>query len=81
MDRPAAPGTNERMSTTCEWMMFLGAGASMATPTNIPAFDPLRDAILKALGWNWDEQNKIYVHQLDRIAGVSVELQIPADPA
>jgi hypothetical protein len=32
----------------------------MATPTNIPAFDPLRDAILKALGW--EKQNDIYVH-------------------
>jgi hypothetical protein len=43
-----------------DWMMFLGAGASMATPTSIPAFDPLRDAILKALGW--DRQKEIYVH-------------------
>src|SRR5215471_12265249 len=34
-----------------DWMMFLGAGTSMAAPTNIPAFDPLRDAILEALGW------------------------------
>ena len=49
-----------------DWMMFLGAGASMATPTNIPAFDPLRDAILKALGW--DKQNDIYVH-LEPIGG------------
>jgi len=43
-----------------DWMMFLGAGASTATPTSIPAFDPLRDAILNALGW--DRQNGIYVH-------------------
>jgi hypothetical protein len=43
-----------------DWMMFLGAGASMATPTNIPGFDQLRDEILNALGW--DKHDDIYVH-------------------
>ena len=33
-------------------MMFLGAGASMASPTNLPGFDSLRDAILTGLGWD-----------------------------
>jgi len=43
-----------------DWMMFLGAGASMANPTNIPGFDRLRDEILNALGW--DKHDDIYVH-------------------
>lgn len=38
----------------------------MATPTNIPGFDRLRDEILKALGW--DKQNGVYVHP-DPIGG------------
>jgi SIR2-like domain len=44
-----------------DWMMFLGAGSSMAAPTNIPAFDPLRDAILEALGW--EKKKDTYVHR------------------
>jgi hypothetical protein len=32
----------------------------MASPTNIPAFDPLRDAILEVPGWH--KQNEIYIH-------------------
>ena len=41
-----------------DWMMFLGAGASRAAPTSIPAFDQLRDAILEQLGWK--KQGKTY---------------------
>lgn len=32
----------------------------MAAPANIPAFDPLRNAIFEALGW--EKQNEFYIH-------------------
>lgn len=34
-----------------EWLIFLGAGASRPTPTNLPPFVPLSEAILNAIGW------------------------------
>lgn len=34
-----------------EWLLFLGAGASRPTPTNLPPFVPLSEAILNAIGW------------------------------
>jgi hypothetical protein len=33
------------------WLLVLGAGASMGPPAELPAFVPVRDAILRALGW------------------------------
>src|ERR1017187_6917305 len=32
-------------------LLVLGAGASMGPPAELPAFVPVRDAILRALGW------------------------------
>lgn len=43
--------------------MILGAGASIAAPTRIPAFESMRNAILKELGWtSTDDQSSTYEH-------------------
>ena len=33
------------------WLLFLGAGASRPSPTNLPPFGPLSEAVLQATGW------------------------------
>lgn len=47
--------------------MFLGAGTSLAAPSCIPAFNAMRDAILKGLGWE-SEGKGTYRHP-DPIGG------------
>jgi len=34
-----------------DWLLFLGAGASRPSPTNLPPFLPLSEAVLNAIGW------------------------------
>lgn len=34
-----------------DWLLFLGAGASRPSPTNLPPFAPLSWAVLNAIGW------------------------------
>ena len=47
------------------WLMLLGAGASIASPTCLPAFEPIRDEIFSALGWKRDKSGKdVYEHPL-----------------
>jgi hypothetical protein len=43
-------------------LIMLGAGASRAGPTFMPAFDGMRTAILARLGWRWDAGSRSYVH-------------------
>lgn len=57
-------------------MMVIGAGASIAAPTAIPAFDPMRNAILKSIGWNLTEDWKYFVHP--ELVGGKKLPQIPA---
>lgn len=33
-----------------KWLLFLGAGASVARPTRLPLFYPLADGVLRAMG-------------------------------
>lgn len=45
--------------------MLLGAGASIASPTCLPAFEPMRDEILAALGWERDNTgDEVYEHEM-----------------
>ena len=39
------------MGRVDDWLLLLGAGASIAPPTSIPAFDSLARGIFTALGW------------------------------
>jgi hypothetical protein len=55
-----------------EWLLLLGAGASIASPTRLPAFEPMRDEILAALGWKRDEgSEEIYEHRMP-LGGLSL---------
>jgi tetratricopeptide (TPR) repeat protein len=36
-----------------DWLLFLGAGASVAAPACLPDFALLSDGVLGALGWTW----------------------------
>lgn len=34
-----------------DWLLFLGAGASVARPTRLPTFDVIAAAVLRGIGW------------------------------
>jgi hypothetical protein len=36
-----------------DWLLFLGAGASVAAPACLPDFALLSEGVLGALGWTW----------------------------
>jgi hypothetical protein len=49
-----------------DWVMFLGAGASVAGPTRLPVFDALAAAVLRGLGWSphepGDGKGRLWTH-------------------
>jgi hypothetical protein len=36
------------------WLLFLGAGGSMAPPSTLPSFGELFAGLLEGIGWRWD---------------------------
>jgi hypothetical protein len=46
------PANQRRESGAEDWVLFLGAGASVAGPTRLPTFDVLAAAVLRGLGWD-----------------------------
>lgn len=47
-----------------DWLMFLGAGASVAPPTCLPLFRPLAAGVLEAMGWQeaFIREKRAWIH-------------------
>ncbi len=53
-------------STVNDWLLFLGAGASVPPPSRIPAFQALSAGVLSAVGWTRTDSQSgwIWTHRL-----------------
>jgi hypothetical protein len=58
------------------WLLFLGAGASMAAPTELPNFGELFAGVVGGMGWQWREQDERWHHDCYPSFG---QPQIPAE--